>query len=77
MKKPITAIKEGNWKLLNPEMAWPEVHAFDLRTEDRIGLTLSTQVSDRILINGKIGVPIDGEKNALLGQLLPPLQDSG
>ena len=34
---------------------------FDLRTEDRIGLTLSTQISDRILINGKIGVPLTEE----------------
>jgi hypothetical protein len=44
--------------------------AFDLRTEDRIGLTLSTQVSDRILINGKIGVPIDGvEQSVIVGDV--------
>ena len=40
--------------------------AFDLRTEDRIGLTLSTQLSDRILINGKIGVPIDGVQETVI-----------
>ena len=39
---------------------------FDLRTEDRIGLTLSTQLSDRILINGKIGVPIDGVQETVI-----------
>ena len=39
---------------------------FDLRTEDRIGLTLSTQISDRILINGKIGVPIDGVQETVI-----------
>lgn len=32
----------------------------ELQTDDRLGLTLSTQVSDRILINGKVGVPIGG-----------------
>ena len=39
---------------------------FDIRTEDRIGLTLSTQISDRILINGKIGVPIDGVQETVI-----------
>ena len=44
--------------------------AFELRTEDRIGLTLSTQISDRILINGKIGVPIDGvEQSVIVGDV--------
>ena len=44
--------------------------AFDLRTEDRIGLTLSTQISDRILINGKIGVPVDGvEQSVIVGDV--------
>ena len=39
---------------------------FDLRTEDRIGLTLTTQISDKILINGKIGVPIDGLQETVI-----------
>ena len=39
---------------------------FNLQTEDRIGLTLSTQLSDRILINGKIGVPVDGVQETLI-----------
>jgi hypothetical protein len=44
--------------------------AFDLKTEDRIGLTLSTQISDRILINGKIGVPVDGvEQSVIVGDV--------
>ena len=53
---------------------------FDLRTEDRIGLTLSTQLSDRILINGKIGVPIDGvQETVIVGdvQIDFILNDSG
>ncbi|MCQ0112307.1 hypothetical protein SAMN04487906_3150 [Zhouia amylolytica] len=31
----------------------------DYATEDRVGVTVSTQISDRILINGKLGVPIN------------------
>ena len=29
-------------------------------TENRIGVTVSTQISDRILLNGKVGVPVGG-----------------
>lgn len=32
----------------------------DFQTENRLGVTVSTQISDRILINGKIGVPVGG-----------------
>ena len=32
----------------------------DLRADNRIGVTLSTQISDRILINGRVGVPVGG-----------------
>lgn len=32
----------------------------DVRTEDRIGVTVSTQLSDRILVNGRVGVPVGG-----------------
>ncbi len=47
-----------------------ENSTIDLRTEDRIGLTLSTQISDRILINGKIGVPVDGvEQSVIVGDV--------
>lgn len=31
----------------------------DYATDDRVGVTVSTQISDRILINGKLGVPIN------------------
>tara|TARA_R110002049_G_scaffold307171_1_gene506982 strand:+ start:7735 stop:12138 length:4404 start_codon:yes stop_codon:yes gene_type:complete len=30
----------------------------DYQTDDRFGVTLQTQISDRVLINGKVGVPI-------------------
>ncbi len=32
----------------------------DIQTEDRIGVTVSTQISDRVLINGRFGVPVGG-----------------
>ena len=38
----------------------------DVFSEDRLGLTLSTQISDKILINGKIGVPIGGVNETLI-----------
>jgi len=31
-----------------------------VNTEDRFGLTVSTQINDRILINGRVGVPVGG-----------------
>jgi hypothetical protein len=30
------------------------------RIEDRLGFTISTQISDKILINGKVGIPVGG-----------------
>ena len=32
----------------------------DYQTDDRLGVTLQTQISDRVLINGKVGVPVGG-----------------
>lgn len=32
----------------------------DYETDSRVGVTLSTQISDDILINGKVGVPVGG-----------------
>lgn len=32
----------------------------DFQTEDRVGVTFQTQISDRVLINGKVGVPVGG-----------------
>ena len=38
----------------------------DIATEDRLGFTLSTKISDRILLNGKIGVPVGGVEQTLI-----------
>lgn len=32
----------------------------EYQTDDRLGVTLQTNISDRILVNGKVGVPIGG-----------------
>jgi len=32
----------------------------EISSEDRIGVTVSTQISDRILVNGRVGVPVGG-----------------
>lgn len=42
----------------------------DQQTVDRFGLTLSTQISDRVLINGQVGVPIGGvTESVIIGDL--------
>ena len=44
--------------------------ASSLLNRDRIGLTLNSEISDRILINGKIGVPVSGtDENVILGNV--------
>ncbi len=36
------------------------------RIEDRFGFTISTQISDRILINGKVGIPVGGVNKTIV-----------
>lgn len=38
----------------------------EYQTDDRLGLTLSTNISDRILFNGKVGVPIGGVNETVI-----------
>lgn len=38
----------------------------DYRSDDRLGLTLSTKISDRVLFNGKVGVPIGGVNETII-----------
>lgn len=38
----------------------------EYRTDDRLGLTLSTKISDRVLFNGKVGVPIGGVNETVI-----------
>lgn len=38
----------------------------DFETDDRIGLTVSTQITDRVLFNGQVGVPVGGSSENLV-----------
>ncbi|MBL7474072.1 translocation/assembly module TamB [Robertkochia sp. 1368] len=38
----------------------------DFVTDDRLGVTVSTQINDRILVNGKIGMPIGGVSESVV-----------
>lgn len=38
----------------------------EYQTDDRLGVTLSTKLSDRVLINGKVGVPIGGVSETVI-----------
>ena len=38
----------------------------DYETGDRLGVTLQTQISDRVLINGKVGVPVGGATETVI-----------
>ncbi len=38
----------------------------EYETDDRIGLTIQTKISDRILFNGKVGVPIGGVSESVV-----------
>lgn len=38
----------------------------DYQTDDRVGVTLQTQISDRVLINGKVGVPVGGATETVI-----------
>jgi len=38
----------------------------EYETDDRLGLTLSTKISDKVLLNGKVGVPIGGVSQTVI-----------
>lgn len=47
-----------------------DVSQYSENNTGRVGLTLSTNITDRILINGKLGVPVGGaEENAIVGDV--------
>lgn len=46
----------------------PGTRTRDLETSDRVGLTFTSQVSDRVLIDGRVGVPVGGlQDNTVAG----------
>ena len=45
---------------LNYEQGETNPYLADARTEDRVGFTVSTQISDRVMLNGRVGIPVGG-----------------
>ena len=46
----------------------PGMRTRDIETSDRVGLTFTSQVSDRVLIDGRVGVPVGGlQENKVAG----------
>lgn len=59
----LNQVLTGNNDKLNLGLSYEQGYTdeqADLYTQDRIGVTLSTQISDRILVNGRVGVPVGG-----------------
>lgn len=38
----------------------------DYQSDDRLGVTLQTKITDRVLINGKVGVPVGGASESVI-----------
>lgn len=38
----------------------------DIKADDRVGVSVSTQISDRLLFNGKVGVPVGGTQETIV-----------
>ncbi|NND15100.1 MAG: translocation/assembly module TamB, partial [Eudoraea sp.] len=56
-------LSSGNDKVdfgLSYEQGYLDPNSDELNTENRIGVTVSTKISDRVLINGRFGVPVGG-----------------
>lgn len=51
----INSVLSGDGETFNFGLSYEQGY---LDSEDRVGVTLSTQLSDRILINGRVGVPV-------------------
>ena len=61
---------EGKLKVGLNYLQGDRSQVLDVDSEDRLGFTLSTQITDKILINGKIGVPGGGiEETLIVGDL--------
>ncbi|MGF1555209.1 translocation/assembly module TamB domain-containing protein [Paucihalobacter sp.] len=56
--------QDGNFNLgLNYQMG---ADGPDLQTDDRFGVTLQTKISDRVYLDGKVGVPIGGASETVI-----------
>ena len=51
---------------INPYYVQADKRSLDLQTEGRVGFTLSTQINDKISVNGKVGVPVGGINQSVI-----------
>ncbi len=57
----VNSVLAGNNDKLNFGLSYEQGFSNDsFSTENRVGLTVSTQLSDRVLVNGRVGVPVGG-----------------
>ncbi len=63
----LNSILSGGNDKLNFGLSYEQgLQSTDIDTDDRIGVTVSTQISDRVLFNGKVGVPVGGASETLV-----------
>lgn len=63
----LNSILGGGNDKLNFGLSYEQgVLSSDIETDDRIGVTVSTKISDRVLFNGKVGVPVGGASETLV-----------
>nr|WP_316933210.1 translocation/assembly module TamB domain-containing protein [Maribacter thermophilus] len=63
----LNSILGGSNDKLNFGLSYEQgIQSTDLETDDRIGVTVSTQISDRVLFNGQVGVPVGGASETLV-----------
>ncbi|MDB4047484.1 translocation/assembly module TamB domain-containing protein, partial [Flavobacteriaceae bacterium] len=59
----LSSILEGSNDKLNFGLSYEQGmldRVSNLQTDSRIGVSVSTQISDRVLFNGRLGVPVGG-----------------
>lgn len=62
----------------NYELGYRDIRS-DIQTQDRVGVTFSTQLNDKIVINGQVGVPVGVTETVVAGdvEMLIRLNDDG
>lgn len=61
-------LSSGNDKFkwgIDYQQGYQDINA-DIQTDDRVGVSVSTQISDRLLFNGKVGVPVGGAQETIV-----------
>ncbi len=63
----LNEVLAGDNDKLNLGVSFEQGSTFaDTQTENRLGVTVSTRISDRVLFNGKVGVPVGGASETVV-----------